>query len=99
MFDTKSRYFPLATKTLSVTDPDGQIREIRYVERRFLPPLDSSTTLFEHVVAQGDRLDNVTAKYFGDPTQYWRVADANDTMRPEELTEIVQSRIKIPLPH
>lgn len=98
MFEPTSRYARLAVKKLIVTDPDGEPREIRYVERRFLPP-DAGTTLVEHVVAQGDRLDNVTAKYLGDPAQFWRVADANDTLRPEELTEEVGRRITIVLPH
>ena len=49
-------------------------------------------------MTQGDRLDNVTAKYLGDPTQFWRVADANDTLRPEELTAEIGRTITIALP-
>jgi hypothetical protein len=99
MFEPTSRYAPLAVKTLTLDQPDGPPRQIRYVERRFLPPADSGQTLVEHVVAQGDRLDNITAKYLGDPAQFWRVADANDTLCPEELTEEVGRRITIQLPH
>ena len=99
MFEPTSRYNSLAVKTITVTAADGQPREIRYVERRFLPPPDTGTTLVEHVVSQGDRLDNITAKYLGDPTQFWRVADANDASRLEELTEEIGSRISIKLPH
>ena len=99
MFEPTSRYASLAVKTLALTDPDGEPRQIRYVERRFLPPAGAGATLVEHVVAQGDRLDNITAKYLNDPAQFWRVADANDTLRPEELTEEVGRRITIALPH
>ena len=35
----------------------------------------------------GDRLDNVSAQYLGDPEQFWRLCDANNAMEPEELTE------------
>jgi hypothetical protein len=98
MFESTSRYASLKVKTLAVTGPDGETRQIQYVERRFLPAAGTSTTLLEHTVAQGDRLDNVTARYFGDPTQFWRVADANDTLRAEELTEAVGRKITIPLP-
>ena len=46
----------------------------------------------------GDRLDNITSAFLGDPEQFWRVADANGAMRPEELTERVGRRIRITLP-
>jgi hypothetical protein len=98
MFEPTSRYAKLTVKTLTVTDADGEPREIRYIERRMLPPAGAGTSLAEHVVAQGDRLDNITAKYLGDPTQFWRVADANDTLRPEELTDGIGRRIVIELP-
>lgn len=98
MFDPTSRYATLTIKTLEVAGPDGEPRPIRYVERRFLPPAGAGTTLVEHAVVQGDRLDTVTAKQLGDPTQFWRVADANDTRRPEELTDEVGRRIAIAMP-
>ena len=98
MFEPTSRYNSLAVKTITVTSAHGEPREIRYVERRFLPPLGTGTTLVEHIVSQGDRLDNLTAKYLGDPTQFWRVADANDASRLEDLTEEIGSRITIQLP-
>lgn len=99
MFEPASRYASLAVKTLTVASGGGEPRAIRYVERRFLPPTGAETTLLEHVVTQGDRLDNVAASYLGDPTQFWRVADANDTLRPEELTDEVGRRIAVTLPH
>jgi hypothetical protein len=99
MFDPTSRYNGLAIKTYTVTDRDGETREVRYVERRILPPSGSSATLVEHAVIQGERLDQITAKYLGDPTQFWRVADANDAIRPEELTDEIARRVVIPLPH
>jgi hypothetical protein len=48
-------------------------------------------------VAQGDRLDNVTARYLGDPAQFWRVCDANNVLRPDELEETGRA-IAIALP-
>ena len=55
-------------------------------------------TLVEHMVTRGDRLDLITARYIGDPTQFWRVCDANDVLRPDELTQEVGFRIRIALP-
>jgi hypothetical protein len=98
VFDKTSRYAKLETATLKAADADGTEREIRYVRRRFLPEADRMTTLVEHTVTEGDRLDNVAAKYLGDPVLFWSVADANNAMRPEELTEEVGRSLKIALP-
>ncbi len=99
MFEPTSRYARLGISTLTVTGPDGQDRQIRYVQRRFLPAAaDAGTTIVEHTVTQGDRLDNITGKYLGDPTQFWRVCDANEVMNPGELTAEVGRRIRIALP-
>ena len=59
-----------------------------------LPPM----LLLEHVVTQGERLDNITAQYLDDPEQFWRVCDANRAMCPDELTEEVGRRLRITLP-
>jgi hypothetical protein len=93
LFQPTSRYFAVETATCET--PDGKL--IRYLRRRFLPPLDRFTLVQEHSVMEGDRLDNITARYLGDPEQFWRVCDANPIMRPEELEEIGR-RIRITLP-
>jgi hypothetical protein len=54
--------------------------------------------LQEHVVTEGDRLDNIAAKYLGDPEQFWRVCDANGAMLPDELIETIGRRLRITLP-
>jgi hypothetical protein len=93
-FPPTSRYYGIDTTTL--TTPDGTV--IVYLERRFLPSPDRFALLLEHVVAEGDRLDNVTAKYMSDPEAFWRVADANAAMRPDALTETPGRRLRITLP-
>ena len=97
MFDPTSRYYNINTRILNTLDIDRNPREIAFVKRRFIPFAEGSTTLLEHTVTEGDRLDNITAKYIGDPTQFWRICDANNAMRPEELTETIGQRIKIAL--
>lgn len=93
MFSITSRYYGIATATLET--PGGQIN---YVRRRIVPPPENFALLLEHVVSEGERLDNITAQYLGDPEQFWRVCDANGAIRPEELVETVGRRIKITLP-
>ncbi|TME11267.1 MAG: LysM domain-containing protein [Chloroflexi bacterium] len=99
MFDKTSRYYNIDIATMNVLDSDGLPREIRYVRRRFIPSSAGLTTLVEHAVTQGERLDNITARYLGDPTQFWRVCDANNALRPTELTDDIGHVIKIALPH
>lgn len=98
MFDQKSRYYSIPDKQLEVAGPDGTSRQILYKQRRLIPQPDTAATLAEHTVVQGDRLDNITARYLGDPTQFWRVADANLEPSPFDLADEPGTRITIPLP-
>ena len=87
MFTPTSRYVGLPVETLTVTAPDGTPRSITYVRRRLLPRPQDHTSLGEHVVAPGERLDHIAARYLGDATQYWRICDATDVLQPAELEE------------
>jgi hypothetical protein len=89
-----SRYQGIATAML--TRADGT--EIAYRRQRLLPDPDGFTLLAEHVVTQGDRLDNIAAVLLGDAELAWRIADANCAMRPATLTETVGRRLRITLP-
>ena len=85
MFDPTSRYYNVPTTTLTVMGGDGTPVQVRYLRRRFISSPDDETILLEHTFTQGERLDNITARYLDDPTQFWRVCDANLVLRPEEL--------------
>jgi hypothetical protein len=94
IFSPTSRYYYTETTTLET--PEG--KTIIYLRRRFVPSPERFALLQEHVVKQGERLDNITAHYLGDPEQFWRVCDANGAMRPEELVETLGRRLRITLP-
>jgi len=94
VFPPESRYHGIPA--VQLTQPDGTV--IAYVKRRFVPPPENFALLQEHRVTDGDRLDNLAARYIGDPTQYWRICDANDAMRPTELTEVAGRKLRITLP-
>jgi hypothetical protein len=95
-----SRYFTTDVATTSVPDGTGRLREVRYLRRRFPPPPSTLSTLAEHPITQGDRLDLVTARYLGDPTQFWRVCDANLVIHPDELVarDRIGEQLRIPVP-
>jgi hypothetical protein len=94
MFLLTSRYYGIPTTTLAMADG----RKIVYVRRRFVPPAERFELLLEHLVTQDERLDNITAQYFADPEQFWRLCDANGAIRPDELTETIGRRLRITLP-
>jgi hypothetical protein len=98
MLDPTSRYAKLETVTLERLDADGRRRLIAYKRRRLIPPAGASPTLVLHTFAAGERLDTITARYFGDPTRFWQICDANEVLRPTELTDEIGHRIVVPLP-
>ena len=93
-FSQTSRYFGIDTTTIETSDG----KTYAYLRRRFVPQPERFITLQEHFVVQGDRVDNITARYLGDLLQFWRVCDANRAMRPEALTEELGRRLRITLP-
>ena len=94
LFAPNSRYYGLPT--LTQTFPDG--RTISYLTRRFVPQPDQFSLLKLHAVVQNDRLDILAGTYFDDPQQYWRICDANNAIRPNELVETIGRQLRITLP-
>lgn len=93
MFEPTSRYAAIEEATLTM---DG--RSIRYKRRRFIPP-PSGSTVVEHPVTPGDRLDLLAARYLGDPTQFWKLCDAAGVLDPAELERLgatVLVRLELP---
>lgn len=93
-FPPASRYYQTATG--QYTSPDGRV--IVCLHRRFIPPADRFTLLEEHTVMQSERLDNIAAQALGDSEQFWRICDANNAMRPDDLTATPGRILRITLP-
>jgi hypothetical protein len=94
LFEANSRYYGLPVMNLVLTDGTA----IAYVARRFVPAPERFQTLQRHTVTQGERLDNIAAKYLSDPTLFWRLCDSNRAMRPEDLTDQPGRTLRITLP-
>lgn len=93
-FPPTSRY--ASTPVVTVTDADGS--EHRYLTRRFIPTAGTATTLAEHLVTAGDRLDLLAQRYYGDPLLSWRIADANRALDPGQLTSTPGAVVTIASP-
>ena len=93
LFASNSRYHGVEITSLETCDK----KTVVYLRRRFCPPPEGLTVLQEHTVTQGERLDNIAAKYLGDPEQAWRICDANRAMSPGELTDRPGQKLNIAL--
>ena len=94
-FVPQSRYYGVPLAVLQRRPEDhGQA----YVRRRFIPAAATLTIVARPIVVALDRPDRLGAKYLGDPLLYWRIADANTVVDPNELTDILGRRVSIPLP-
>lgn len=88
MIDTTSRYYNLPTATTTIRNGDGTQRDVRYVQPRIIPPPDTNATMIEHTVGQGERVDNISARYLGDPLLFWQLCDTNNVLTPEDLEQM-----------
>src|SRR5665213_3001041 len=88
-----SRYYGATVESLLL--PNGTM--VQYLQRRIIPNAGIYTSLQNYTVFDGDRIDNLAAKYLGDPTLYWLICDANTSMDPDALAAQPGSSIQIPL--
>ena len=88
MFDPASRYANVETYT--VVDHRG--RQVTVVA---VPPHPDATLLGIHALRQGERLDHLAQKYLGNAELFWAIAEQNDAVLAESLTE--RREIDIPV--
>ena len=93
-FPPTSRYYDTPTKTLALEDGSKLV----YLSRRFVPPGNLFALLSTHTVAAGERMDIIAGRELGDPQAFWRICDANDAMRPDDLTATIGNKLRITLP-
>jgi nucleoid-associated protein YgaU len=91
--NASSRYYGATVEFY--TRPDGV--QVAYLQRRIIPQPGIYTSTQNYVVVDGDRLDNLSFKYLGDPLLYWTICDANGATDPDELTAQAGSTILVPL--
>ncbi len=94
MLEPNSRYYRI--ENAQYHSPDG--REIIYKKRRFLPQGKTMSILTQVNYTQGDRLDLITDRTLGESKEFWRICDANNTMKPSDLTAELGQTILVPIP-
>jgi hypothetical protein len=73
MFASNSRYASLNPYTVTLSN--GQVVK---ATRVWISPSQLPLAGY-HTRVQGDRLDNIAARYLKDPTLFWQLCDANGT--------------------
>ncbi|HUY93895.1 MAG TPA: hypothetical protein VMU71_01310 [Terracidiphilus sp.] len=88
-----SRYYGFAVEQIALAN--GTV--VSYLSRRIIPPMSLYTQTQNYSVAAGDRLDNLAARFLGDPILFWMIADANGARDADALTAEPGRTILIPL--
>jgi nucleoid-associated protein YgaU len=91
--NASSRYYGARVGQFTLSDGTP----VAYLARRIIPQASSYTVTQTYVIADGDRLDNLAARFLGDPLLYWMICDANSSTDPDELTAQAGRSILIPL--
>lgn len=91
--NASSRYYGTAINRF--TGPDGT--PVVYLSRRILPQPSIYLSVHNYAVVQNDRIDNLAARFLGDPLLFWMICDANAVTDPDELTSQTGRSILIPL--
>jgi hypothetical protein len=88
MFFPGSRYYSLTQ--YQITRPDGTVLQVTRV------PLPGPAAVVGYLRGrQGQRLDQIAARFLADPTAFWQICDANNAVVPDALA--AQELIGIPL--
>jgi hypothetical protein len=94
-----SRYVGVGQTTYERTPAPGEDPvPLAYFRRRLVPQPDRFSLLYLYAVVSGDRRDQIAYRQLGDPELWWRLADANGTLDPRELTVPAGRRLRITLP-
>ena len=78
MFLKGSRYEKV--KDYYAQDARGNLYKVKQ-----LRPTEKLEKALTYIVQDGDRLDLLAYKFYGDPTKSWIICDANDEMFPPDL--------------
>ena len=81
VFDPKSRYVANGTTFETVDRRGRRVVALTIAEK----PIQAELGL--HLRKEGQRLDHLANFYLGDPDGYWRIAELNEVVLPEALSE------------
>lgn len=79
--------------TVRVPDADGEVRPALY---SVIQPLTTGSRYRTYVIEEGDRLDLLAHRIYGDSLLWWVIADANpEHLFPDDLTAGTTIRVPV----
>jgi hypothetical protein len=94
LFSFSSRYRDNENRTREMDD--GEI--VVYRERRLIPRQEDHVTMQTLVRTPEERIDQISRRALGDPSQFWQLCDANVVMNPHDLLEDPRALVNVPAP-
>jgi hypothetical protein len=95
-FPPTSRYLDVGVATyVRIPAPGEEPVPIAYLRRRLVPPPERFALLYTYTCVEGDRRDAVAAQQLSDPELWWRLADANGVIDPQDMTSPVGRVLRI----
>jgi hypothetical protein len=88
-----SRYYGSGVEQITLSS--GLV--VSYLSRRIIPQMSIYAQTQNYSVIASDRLDNLAARFLGDPILFWMIADANGAEDASDLTAEPGRVIQIPL--
>ncbi len=82
LFDPKSRYADPPVVPYDAVDVRG-----RAVQALPVPEPPREIPVGKHAKKEGQTLDQLANAYLSDPHAYWRIAEVNDVLHPDALSE------------
>jgi nucleoid-associated protein YgaU len=96
MFFKGSRYERVKDYVaLDVRGSRNRVKRMRRISQQPKQQQQPQKKALTYIIKEGDRLDLLAHTYYGDPTKFWLICDANQTMFPHELL-VPGKRIIIP---
>jgi hypothetical protein len=88
-----SRYYGLGVEQITLANG----LTVSYLSRRIIPQMSIYTQTQNYSVVAGDRVDNLAARFIGDPILFWMIVEANGVEDADSLTAVPGRTILIPL--
>ncbi len=67
---------------LRVLAPDGSIRQVIALP---IGPLSEIASIADHLITQGETIDLLAQRFYGDEGLWWRLLDANPVVYPLDI--------------
>jgi hypothetical protein len=70
---------------------------IKYYKNKIYPPIPAVESDLYIITIDGDRLDNLSSRYYNDPSYWWVISTVNNNVNNCSMFPIPGTQLRIPL--